>query len=108
MNLPNFRVRLLLASAVVGVGFSLLAPADWLLYAFLAACGLALIAAIACSVDARDTKPLSPGQQVVSYFVLGTERPKARIPEGNAVVAFQCLAVLAASLVLGMFIRASA
>jgi hypothetical protein len=108
MNLTKFRARWLLGSTVLGVGCSLLAPADWFLYAFLGACGLALIAAMACSIDAKDSNPLTPGQQVVSYFLLGTDRPRARIPESNAVVAFQCFAVLAVSLVAGMLIRASA
>jgi hypothetical protein len=89
------------------VAFSLAAPIDWFLYAFLGACGLALLAAMACSIDAKDSKPLTPGQQILSYFVLGTERPQARIPESNTVVAFQCCAVLAVGLVAGMLIRAS-
>ena len=105
MSLLKYRLRWLFTSAVFGIGFTFLAPIDWWIYAFLGACGFTLLMAIACSVDAKDTDPLSSGQQVFSYFLLGTESPKARVPENNTLVAFQCLAVLAGGLVAGMLMR---
>ena len=104
MNNHRIAFALVLATAF-GVGTALAAPEDWLQYFFWGAGLVSLVFGSLAAASARDQaeSTASPAAKLVLWFVVGTERPMARVKDMEAVMFFCGALAFLAGLTIGAF-----